>query len=186
MVAHTYSLLKTSTMLNVHSPGVVVSTANSTTPLSESDTTPLTVFVSMKSLSSVETSPLALTAKLEKSTADAKGSPKRSLNDAEKMMGDEVVRFWVSRDTSAKGANSPGLKASEEASKGTPIECTTLPSKSNAWTSRFSESPTRMSSLASSARMVDGAQLVRVEGQEMKGEQAEKYRVRSLGSGLIM
>jgi hypothetical protein len=161
-------------MLNVHSPGVVALTANSTTPLSERDTAPLTVFVSMKSLSSEETSLVAVTAKLEMSTADVRGSPKRSLNVAEKTTGDVVVRPWVSRDTSAKGANSPGLKASEEATKEISIECTTLPSKSNAWISPFAESPTRMSSLASSARTVDGAQLVRVVGQEMKGEQPEK------------
>jgi hypothetical protein len=44
-----------------------------------------------------------------------------------------------------------------------------------AWTSEFSESLTRTNSLSSSTRIAVGVQLVRVDGQAMKGEQASSH-----------
>jgi hypothetical protein len=121
-------------------------------------------------LSEEDISPVALMAKLEKSTSVMRGSPKRSLKAvAAKVMGDVVLGFAVVRDTSDSGAKTPGLEASELTTKfDESMERTTLPSKSNAWISRFSESPTSTRPLVSSTKIAVGVHLVRVEGQVIK------------------
>jgi hypothetical protein len=72
---------------------------------------------------SSDTSPVALMAKVETSTSlVARGLSRRSRNDAEKVMGDVVVRLAVVRDTSDRGEKTPGLKASEDVTRGVSME----------------------------------------------------------------